>query len=327
MKKTRILIVALAMVIMLTVLPVQAEESFFGLTKTLHLYGNMYDHYTGPATVKAVLNYLTGQNWSQEEVARSSLTNEKGTYLKNMVAAINASQDFKKVAHYTGNDFDTVIYSLYDTVVRRDTPAIIGVNSSVAKGWPHDMSKAKFVLVYQVSGDLSQFKIADPRGISDGGEVKSFYTVSAKALYDAYIQANTGLTYGIDGGRENDPQPIKTIDMTIDPVIQNKQNLDTATLTYTNNGNVSASTGVMFSLQRWNSGTLKWEDVKIPEGIMWPAMLINLKAGESYEQKVGWYLQEGKAGAGTYRVVKVFQFDEPSAGELTVYSNNFVYKP
>lgn len=332
MKKTRILIVALALTLLLSALPVLAETQFYGLSRTFYLYGNMYDTYTGPATVKAVLNYLTGQNWSQEEVAKSSKTNENGTYLKNMVAAINASQDISKLAHYTGNDFETMVYSLWDTVVRRDTPAILGVHSSKAMGWPHDMSKSKFVLVYQMSEDLSQFKIADPRGISDGGNVESFYTVSAKMLYDAYVKANTGLTYGIDAVKEKpveEPKVKEEVLLKIEPTMLNAKNLDSARLTMTNNRSVTVTTGLAIRLQHWNSSNLKWEYVDLPEDYAFAAIGIELKPYYTHQVEVAWYLNAVKAGSGTYRFEKDYIYNDGSGTPKTEhsYSNNFVYRP
>ena len=207
--KKRLLAVGMALLLALSLgFTALAQPVYYGLTRTFSIYESTTDYNSGPAAVKAVLHYLTGGEYSQSALASACRTDASGTYLKDMIRVINQKQNKKKVALYSDNDYDTVVYSIYDTVVRRDTPAIVGVHGKAANGWAYEMSSGHYIVVYGVSSDLKWFQIGDPFALrhKEAG-LPTFYVVHASALYDAYVRASAGLTYGVDRAPEPEPDP------------------------------------------------------------------------------------------------------------------------
>ncbi len=73
---------------------------------------------------------------------------------------------------------------------------------------------------------------------------------------------------------------------------------DTLTLTIINRDNFTLTTGYDFRLYRLENG--KWVEVKL--NLSFPEVLIKIKPGESWEQKIG--ISKLKLKPGTYRIEK-----------------------
>lgn len=327
MKKIKTLFLAsliAALCISLAVPVAAKDEVWQGLSKRFYIFGSVQDNYSGPAAVKAVLHYDSACTCEQKQIAEWTKTTDKGTKLADIVDTLNKRISKHKLDVYNSDDFDTVIYSLYDTVVRKDVPAIIGVKADTKQGWAYDMDRSRYVLIYAVSSDLKSFKVADPLALqrSENG-IPHFYTVSAAALYDAYLRANTGLSYVLNReAPDAGTVPANSPSLLVSPEIGSLSQEDAFTYQIVNNTGSPLHFGSPFSLQRYLSASKSWEEVK-PDtadgfGFVWTAIWYELPAGST--AKFSFSLKGFAPGPGIYRLVKTVSSGEQ---QLTLESNAF----
>lgn len=306
--------------------PVSADELVWqGLSQPFTLYANSGPTYTGPAAAKAVLKYTNEVDFTQKQLADMMETDTKGTYLANIVSVLNRNLLNSSMDVYNGRDADTVFCSLYDTVVRNNTPAIIGVKSTTKAGWPYDMDRSRYVVVYGVSSDLRFYKIADPTGlVSSTDQIEHFYVVSASALYNAYVAANTGLTYIVN--QESIAKKgfdVGSISLVVTPDRISLAKPTTSKYKVVNNSDSKLVYGSDFSLQRYDSREKAWVEVgsasRSGEVLIWIAVAYELKAHSfsTYDLPLEFYT----LAPGIYRLVK-----QVSTNNMTheIYSNKFM---
>lgn len=151
------------------------------------VYSQSTSYNCGPAAVQAALRYINGYAPAQSSVASGCSTTTAGTYVSNMVTYINGQQsrrvyEAEYYYQFTG-DFNT---DLYDGVVVRKAPAIVGLYFNMDQGWAYN-SGLHFMSVYGAMSDKSRFALADPWvGYAGLTNIGWSYAKSAQEISSAY---------------------------------------------------------------------------------------------------------------------------------------------
>lgn len=324
MYKRKIFPILLVLVLLMNALPARAEPLFYGLRNKMTLYGNIKDHYTGPAAAKTVLHYLCGRSFSQNDLADSTKTTAEGTYLQDILNTIHSEQNLKRFELYNGQDYETFVYSIYDTLVRRDSPVIVGIHPDGEKDWPNTITAKRYVVLYQISSDLKQVKMADPMALSDDAAGGPFYELSADILYRAYIHARVGLAYGVDlPAATEDASSDRTIELTVHPQRTDLSNLAELRYSIVNKSTNGISFGLDYTLQKWNASLNKWQEIPFPETYVFAAVYLGiLKPGEARDYEIP-FLASLQLEAGSYRITKRVESGEQY---VLLVSNSFELK-
>ena len=321
--KLKKIVISLVLILALSFslkLQVQAADNMRGLKDKFTIYSYTRNNYTGVASTKSVLLYLSGFEYDQSELAGLLKASEDGTYLSNIVDFINQQYRKQEIDIYDGDDFDTVIYSLYDTVVRKDTPSIIGVMSDQSEGWPYDMAFPRYVVVTGVSEDLKYVRIADPTGpISKNDEIESFYNVPVEVVFKAYEGANTGLTYVKDIDiMEKYGVEDSTVAFILDSnLYQNDGNKQIDTLVI-NNSDVVMTYSVAINVQQYDEATRAWKLIRPHTPQMITKNLV-ITGPRDLSQHT-YYMDDYNFSPGIYRLYK--QFDIGGQAHV-LYTDSF----
>ena len=153
----------------------------------------------GPACVRMVLEYLTGNPYQEKEIRnKTNYTIETGTCLSDLVAYLNEEQSGAEYMEVYQGTKDTMKNCLYNAIAKYGRPVIIGVQPSASAAIPWNGSEGHFLIIDSCNADKSEVTVLDPWGRFMGyrdGEGTHWYTLTMDDLYDGYSAINCGLAY------------------------------------------------------------------------------------------------------------------------------------
>lgn len=168
--------------------PMPRAATLYSISDNYRLYRQERSYYCAPACVKSILKYITGDTFSQSDLAEEMYTTSTGTPIMNVKTCLNNNQDDYNYNLWNTIDFDTteMCTYIYFTVYRRSKPLLFGLGPTSEDYWEYANSGEHAVNIIGIYSDKSKLEIADP-GYGLFGSIYERSARDANRFYEAMI--------------------------------------------------------------------------------------------------------------------------------------------
>lgn len=166
----------------------------FWYSLDMFYYGQKKEPSCGPACVRMVLRYFTGNSYEEETICQNTgYSDLTGTRLGDLVEYINAELDREEYRTYFKETEERMRDSIYNAIKVNARPVIIGVVPGKMEGSPYNGSNGHFLVVYGCKSDKTSVAIMDPwAGYKGDSEEYYCYLLPMESLYAGYEAINSG---------------------------------------------------------------------------------------------------------------------------------------
>ena len=101
----------------------------------------------GPASVRMILGYLTGTNYSEKTIRdNTKYSIYVGTYLVDLLIYVKKQKTRNNYVSAYDNNYSDMCSKLYNGIANYDAPPIIGIKGNENQGWEYDFSNGHYVV-------------------------------------------------------------------------------------------------------------------------------------------------------------------------------------
>lgn len=167
----------------------------FWYSLDMYYYGQEERLSCGPACVRMVLRYLTGNSYTEKTIRENTCyDSDRGTRMGDLVDYMNAELEQEEYyrTHFKESK-DTMRDCIYSSIANYSDPVIISVIPKFVDGSPYSGEGRHALTVYGCTSDKERVAVCDPWAdyINDVVDHRC-YLLDMDALYNGYEAADAG---------------------------------------------------------------------------------------------------------------------------------------
>jgi len=145
-----------------------ATATKISIPGTFTMYQQTQSNYCVPATLKSMVQYITGSSDSQTTIATAVGTGPGGTDPTKLAPYLNSKQSQVYYIYSASPSQTTMVNDLYYDIVTMESPGSIGIVNTTGANW-HYSTDGHSLVVNAIYDDKSKIQIADPLGGTQAG--------------------------------------------------------------------------------------------------------------------------------------------------------------